>query len=222
MIDFARVDSVQSLRRTSVVGSSDSPSKIEDVETRRLEAARLGDEIARLSAHIQAATYRLLEMIGDFDATAVRALANELFADFTGKTPYARVPQPWYATASAPQTFETPDKANAAMFGRLSLQINDQAPDFASLVVANRIFGGDPDSRLFKRVRVQDGLSYGVASVLQPASIDPNSTLVVYAIFAPENLARVKAATSTLSARLMKTSRRGALPTRPPSGLMTT
>ena len=69
MIDFARVDSVQSLRRTSVVGSSDSPSRIEDVETRRLEAARLGDEIARLSAHIQAATYRLLEMIGDFDAT---------------------------------------------------------------------------------------------------------------------------------------------------------
>lgn len=49
MIDFAR------------------PGIPEDVQARRRELARLGDEIARLSAHIQAATYRLLEMIRAFD-----------------------------------------------------------------------------------------------------------------------------------------------------------
>ena len=33
----------------------------------------------------------------------------------------------FYPTKAAPQTFETPDKANAAMFGRLSLPLNDEA-----------------------------------------------------------------------------------------------
>jgi len=87
------------------------------------------------------------------------------------------------------------------MFGRLSLPLNDEAADFAALVVANRILGGDSDSRIFKRVRVKDGLSYSVGSAFQPAPIDENSTFVVYAIFAPQNLAKVQAATGDELAR---------------------
>jgi zinc protease len=107
-----------------------------------------------------------------------------------------RVPQPYYATAAAPVTFETPDKANAAMFGRLSMRLNDQSPDYAALLVANRVLGGDSDSRIFQRIRVHEGLSYSVGTVVQPASIDDNSVLAVYAIFAPQNLAKVKDATA--------------------------
>jgi len=87
------------------------------------------------------------------------------------------------------------------MFGRLSMPLNDESADYAALTVANRILGGDSDSRIFKRVRVTDGLSYGVGSVFQPASIDLNSTFVVYAIFAPQNLAKVRDATAQEVAR---------------------
>jgi zinc protease len=87
------------------------------------------------------------------------------------------------------------------MFGRLSMPLNDESADYAALTIANRILGGDSDSRIFKRVRVTDGLSYGVGSVFQPASIDLNSTFVVYAIFAPQNLARVQSATADELAR---------------------
>jgi zinc protease len=156
-------------------------------------------------AKFYGATHAELAVVGDFDAAAVRTLARELFDDFKSPTPYARVPQPLYPTKAEPQTFETPDKANAAMFGRLSMPLNDEAADFAALVVANRILGGDTDSRIFKRIRVQDGLSYGVGSVLQPASIDLNSTFVVYAIFAPQNLAKVRAATAEEVARARET-----------------
>ncbi|HET9750647.1 MAG TPA: insulinase family protein, partial [Casimicrobiaceae bacterium] len=45
------------------------------------------------------------------------------------------------------------------------------------------------------------GFSYSVGSVLQPATIDPNSTLVLYAIFAPQNLDNVKNATAEEIAR---------------------
>ena len=171
-----------------------------DEEIARVKSVDL-DAVRAFHAKFYGASHAELSIVGDFDAAAVRPLIRELFGDFASGTPYARVPQPFYSTKSDPLTFETPDKANAAMFGRLSLPLNDEAPDYAALTVANRILGGDADSRIFKRVRVRDGLSYSVGSVFQPSSIDPNSTLVLYAIFAPQNLANVKAATAEEIAR---------------------
>jgi len=126
----------------------------------------------------------------------VKPLLEQLFGSFKSPAPYTRVPQPFYSTKAAPMTFETPDKANAAMFGRLSMQLTDQSPDYASLLVANRVLGGDTDSRIFQRVRVKGGFSYAVGTAFQPASIDPNSLLVLYAIFAPQNLDNVRSATA--------------------------
>ncbi len=87
------------------------------------------------------------------------------------------------------------------MFGRLSMRLNDQSADYAALLVANRVLGGDSDSRIFQRIRVRDGLSYAVGTAVQPASIDDNSTLALYAIFAPQNLAKVQQATVAELAR---------------------
>lgn len=68
MIDFAHpARSATSSPRSS--GSLDRCTSLEDPRLRRREQARLGDEIARLSAHIQAATYRLLELIRAFDVS---------------------------------------------------------------------------------------------------------------------------------------------------------
>ena len=54
------------------------------------------------------------------------------------------------------------------------------------------ILGNSPQSRLFERLRQKDGLSYGVASFFQPNSFEANSRFGLYAIFAPENLERVR------------------------------
>jgi zinc protease len=171
-----------------------------DEEIARVNATDLA-AVKAFYAKLYGASHAELAIVGDFDAAAVRPLVGELFAGFVSPTPYVRVPQPFYPTKAEPQTFETPDKANAAMFGRLSMALNDEASDYAALLVANRVLGGDSDSRMFKRVRVQDGLSYAVGSVLQPASIDANSTFIVYAIFAPQNLPKVRAATAEEVAR---------------------
>jgi zinc protease len=205
-LEQSRTDPTALARRAAArAGNPYPPDDVRYTPTLDEEVARVKaldvDAVKAFHAKFYGTSHAELAIVGDFDATAVRTLARDLFGDFAAQAPYARVPQPWYATAGAPQMFETPDKANAAMFGRLALPLNDQAPDFASLVVVNRMFGGDSDSRIFKRVRVQDGLSYGVASVLQPASIDANSTFVIYAIFAPQNLTKVKAATGEEFAR---------------------
>jgi zinc protease len=166
-----------------------------DEEIERVRATDVA-AVKAFHAKFYGASHAELAIVGDFDAAAVKPLIRELFGDYASPTPYARVPQPLYPTKAAPQTFETPDKANAAMFGRLSMPLNDESADYAALTIANRILGGDSDSRIFKRVRVTEGLSYGVGSVFQPASIDLNSTFVVYAIFAPQNLAKVRDATA--------------------------
>ena len=142
-----------------------------DEEIQRVRATDVAAAKA-FHAKFYGASHAELAIVGDFDAAAVKPLIRELFGDYASPTPYARVPQPLYPTKAAPQTFETPDKANAAMFGRLSMPLNDESADYAALTVANRILGGDSDSRIFKRVRVTEGLSYGVGSVFQPASID--------------------------------------------------
>ncbi|MEO9135276.1 MAG: pitrilysin family protein [Casimicrobiaceae bacterium] len=171
-----------------------------DEEIARVKATDL-DAVKAFHAKFYGTPHAEMAIVGDFDAATVRPLLGQLFGESHGGAPYARVPQPFYSTKSAPQSFETPDKANAAMFGRLSMPLNDQAPDYASLLVANRVLGGDSDSRMFQRVRVKGGLSYAVGTVFQPASIDLNSTLVVYAIFAPQNLDKVKVAMAEEIAR---------------------
>lgn len=162
-----------------------------DEEIARVKAIDL-DAVKAFHARFYGASHAEIAVVGDFDPAAVRPLLGQLFGDFRSPTPYTRVPQPFYSTQSAPQSFDTPDKANATMFGRLSMPLNDQSADYASLLVANRVLGGDADSRIFQRLRVQGGLSYAVGTAFQPASIDPNSTLLVYAIFAPQNLDKVR------------------------------
>ena len=205
-LEQSRTDPVAIARRAAArAGNPYPPQDVRYTPTLDEEIARLtATDLAAVKAFyakFYGATHAELAIVGDFDAAAVRPLPGELFGDFRSATPYARVSQPYYPTKAAPLTFETPDKANAAMFGRLSVPLNDLAPDYAALLVANRVLGGDADSRIFQRVRVHDGLSYAVGTVLQPASIDDNSVIVAYAIFAPQNLAKVRAATAEEIAR---------------------
>jgi zinc protease len=135
-----------------------------------------------------------LAVVGDFDAAEVKKLAADLFADWKAEAPYTRVPDPYRPTTPARMRFDTPDKANAMVLGRIGIRMNDLAPDYAALLVADKVFGAGPESRLFTRIRVKDGLSYGAGSGTRIAQIDDNSRLTLYAIFAPQNLERVQQA----------------------------
>jgi zinc protease len=164
-----------------------------DEEIRLLDAATV-QAVKSFHDRFYGTNHAELAIVGDFDVATVKPLLEQLFGRFTSATPYTRVPDPYVATKGTQLTFETPDKPNAIMFTKLALPINDLAPDIGPVIVANRMLGGDVDSRLFERIRVKEGLSYGVGTRLTPARIDRNSQLLFYAIFAPQNLAKVKAA----------------------------
>ncbi len=162
-----------------------------DEEIARIDAATLAAVKAFHREFVGAANAELA-IVGDFDVAATRALAAELFGGWASPSAYERVPQPYRPTKPAALATETPDKANAMLIGTLAIPMVDADPDYPTMLLVNQLLGSSPESRIPDRVRERDGLSYGAQSWLDVSPFDNNSALNVYAIFAPENLARVR------------------------------
>ncbi|MGQ5521769.1 M16 family metallopeptidase [Chitinimonas sp. PSY-7] len=147
-----------------------------------------------------------LALVGDFDAKAAATQVQTLFGDWTAREKYVRVSEPYRPMKPGMIKQETPDKANAAYFGGLPLDMVDTAPDYPALALASRILGGGGlKSRLMDRLRQREGTSYGAGSWLHVGSTDNNGSLGLYAIYAPSNLAKVQAAVQEEVAKLVET-----------------
>ena len=135
-----------------------------------------------------------IAVVGDFDSERLRPLLAELFGSWNSPAPYERIPVRARNVAPIDENITTPDKANATLRGAIVLDIRDDDPDYAALVLANYLFGGSIDARLAARIREKDGLSYSVGSGLSIAALDRYGQWSASAIHAPQNRARVEAA----------------------------
>jgi zinc protease len=136
-----------------------------------------------------------LAAVGDFDADALQGLLGELFGQWKSPQPYERIPHAYADTGPLDERIEIRDKANAVLFGAVNLPLKDEDPSFPALVLADYMMGGGfLNSRLATRVRQKDGLSYSVGSDLDASSRDELATFSVYAIFAPQNLDKLRRA----------------------------
>ncbi len=134
-----------------------------------------------------------MSVVGDFDATALEAQVAKLFGGWKAAKAYTRVPSEYRDVAGQSQTFETPDKAQAFFVAAQNLEVRDDDPDYPALVFGNYMMGGGfLNSRLVTRIRVKEGLSYGAGSQLSADSFDKAGTFLAYAIYAPQNLARLE------------------------------
>jgi len=114
------------------------------------------------------------------------------------------VPHPLVAAPAERLVFTTPDKQNANLLFGTGIPLADSDADYAALMMANHLLGGGGSSRLWKRIREAEGLSYDVRSTLSWNSQEPNSEWNGSAIFAPQNRARVEAAFAEEVARALK------------------
>ncbi len=174
-----------------------------DEEQAAINATTLAD-VKSFHARFVGGAHAELALVGDFDPDAMRALATELFGAWKSPSPYQRVPNPYRPPAPTVLSAQTPDKANATVFGRLPLAINDGSDDLPALIVVDKILGASPESRIPDRVREREGLSYGVQTWLVPSSFEANTPMFLYAIFAPENRARVGTAIAEELTRALK------------------
>jgi zinc protease len=158
----------------------------------RMKELKLEDA-KRCYSELVGASNGELAIVGDFDPEEVTRLVGELLGDWKSPGAYARIPVRFQDVPPVNQAIVTPDKANAVYRAGMNLKIRDDNPDFPALVLGNYLIGGGSDSRLLRRIREQEGLSYSVGSYFSADSLDERGVFGVYAIYAPQNRARLEA-----------------------------
>jgi zinc protease len=163
------------------------------------------EQLRALHRELLGASHAQFGAVGDMDAAAVKAALEKAFGGWKSAAPFVRVPTPLVPAEPARMVMRTPDKQNAVLLVRQPVPLNDLHADYPAFTLANWLLGGSGgDSRLWKRIREQDGLSYGVFSWVQWSSFEANSPWSVQGIFAPANREKVEAAFKEEVARALK------------------
>jgi zinc protease len=145
-----------------------------------------------------------LAAVGDFDAEALRRALSAGFGDWAASESAARVPRPAFTSAPGRDVVRTPDKQNATLGVQLHLPLSDSDAVHPALMLGNFMLGGGGDSRLFKRIREREGLSYDVYSAMDWGDLDTHTLWFGGAIFAPANADKVERAYREELARALK------------------
>lgn len=136
-----------------------------------------------------------LVVIGNMDEVALKSFFDITYADFNSGKSYTEISDKFQSSTPANEKILTPDKKNAFTLGVLSFEGSAYDDDYAALQIAGEIFGGGfLNSRIAGRLRQKDGVSYGAGGNVDVVNNkdDKNSSMYIYAIYAPENAAKVQ------------------------------
>jgi zinc protease len=180
--------------------SSSLQEQMEDIKAVSL------DEVKGYYKAFYGADRAQIAIVGDFDEAEVVKAITESFDGWRSGMSYTRVTRQYKSVDPANTSIETPDKENAIFLARVNVDMNEDDADYPALFVANYILGGGAgfDSRLIQRIRVKDGLSYGVNSTLSAGRFDRAGSWTAQAIAAPQNIARVESDFNEELARMLK------------------
>jgi len=148
-----------------------------------------------------------LVAIGNIDEETLKGYFEKEFGDFKSDLAYTAISDPYQDNKAINQKIKTPDKKNAISFGILPMATSKYDEDYAALQMAGEILGGGfISSRIANRLRQQDGVSYGAGGRVNVDNnkTDNNSAAMVYAIYAPENAAKVQLGFTEEIARFIK------------------
>ncbi len=165
------------------------------------------DDVRKFYQDFYGASVGEIAISGQFNAPEISKLAGELFGNWKSPGSYARVTSMYQKTVPSDQKIETPDKQNAFFVAGQLVKLNDEDPDYPAIVMANYMFGGSGlGTRLSRRIRDKEGLSYGVQSDFAVPTQDDAATFVGVAISAPQNTPKVD---SSFRDELAKTLKEG-------------
>ena len=172
--------------------------QIEDIQKVTL------NDVRAFYAQFYGASNAKFVVSGQCDAVQMQKLAADLFGNWKSPGPFTRVPNGYRKAEPVDRKIETPDKQNAMFLAGMTAKISDDDPDYPAMVIANYIFGGSGGSRLFKRIRDKEGLSYGIGSNFSAPQKDDGGVFVVFGISNPQNAPKVEASFKDELARTVK------------------
>ncbi|WP_353172681.1 M16 family metallopeptidase [Paracandidimonas soli] len=158
---------------------------------KRIEALS-ADDLKAFHKEFYGAGNMLFSAVGDMDPEAVTQALRTGFQSWQAAPSYTRLSNPYRTVKPVHLRIDTPGKANAFYMARLPVKLQDTDADYPALILANYLLGGSATSRLWNRVRVQDGLSYDVRSSLSVSAHEPSGSLSVQAIHAPDTSERLQ------------------------------
>jgi zinc protease len=141
---------------------------------------------------------------GQFDPAQMQKLVTELFGDWKSPAHYERIASTYTTVEAINHKVETPDKQNAYFLAAMFTKATDDDPDYPAINIASMVFGGSPNSRVFQRIRVKDGLSYGASAAISAPTKDDLGRFSATAIAAPQNMPKVESAFQEEMARAIK------------------
>ncbi len=162
------------------------------------------DDVRQFYAQFYGVGEGEIAISGQFDPAQVEKLVTELFGDWKSASRYQRILNPYAKVEPINHKIETPDKQNAYFLAAASMKMTDEDPDLAAVTIAGVVFGGSPNSRVFQRIRVKDGLSYGASAGFSVPTKDDGGRFSASAIAAPQNMPKVEAAFNEELARALK------------------
>ncbi|MCC7491062.1 MAG: insulinase family protein [Fimbriimonadaceae bacterium] len=177
----------------------DSP----DEEAAALRALTL-EQVHAFHREFYGASSGEVAVTGDFDAAALPPLVEQLLGGWQTTRPYTRIPRPFVAVAAQRVLVDLADKPNGLYQAVLPLAVRDDDPQYAAGLLVARLLGGGADSRLWKRLREKDGLSYGVGASFSANAIDTRGVVAMGGIFPARDLAKFEAALNEEVANLLR------------------
>jgi zinc protease len=163
------------------------------------------EDVRRFYKGFYGASDATLAIVGEFDENKAKQIITEGLGSWKSPMPYKRIETKFFDPKPVNEAIKTPDKANAIFLAGQNIAINDTDPDYAATWLGNYVFGaGGLSNRLANRIRQKEGLSYGVGSWFTAEALDKAGTFGAYAIYAPENLAKLEAAFKEEMAAILK------------------
>lgn len=163
---------------------------VEEINTATIEAIqKYYDEFYGISDNAS------LIAIGNINEDEIKTFFETNFADFTSNKKYQPISDKYVPNKPVNDKIKTPDKKNAMSLGVMSFEGSQVDDDYAALEIAGAIFGGGfLNSRIADRLRQKDGISYGAGGrvSVDPDPKDNKSSILVYAIYNPENALKVQ------------------------------
>jgi len=136
-----------------------------------------------------------LVAVGNIDEDKLKDFFEQEFKDFKSDLPFTPISDNFKPSKVANEQIVTPDKKNAFTIGSLGFELSQYDDDYAALIVAGNVFGGGfLNSRIADRLRQKDGVSYGAGGSISVdgEKKDRNSSMFIYAIYAPINASKVQ------------------------------
>jgi len=150
------------------------------------------DDLKDFHKSFYGASHASCAIVGDIDLEETRELLDDLFGSWESPVSYTAVKNQAQDVDLMNKDFETPEKANAFFFGRQQFKFDPENKDLPPLELGFYLLGNGFSSRLVKRIREKEGLSYGVGGSFETHPIDKIATFDAYAIYAPENRDRLE------------------------------